>query len=105
MSQYVRAGLSLSSLAEDLAGLLEPHPEVTGKDGVFGCGGWTARRDGNRLELTGDGERIDGLRALCAAAWDSPDTVNTADPASDNSNKRLRRKPLGKAKSPRGGAP
>jgi glycerol 3-phosphatase-2 len=56
-------------LAEDLAGLLEAHPEVTGKDGVFGCGGWTARRDGNRLELTGDGERIDGLRALCAAVW------------------------------------
>jgi hypothetical protein len=24
---------------------------------------------GGRLELDGDGERIDGLRALCAAAW------------------------------------
>ena len=56
-------------LAEDLAGLLEPHPSVMGKDGAFGCGGWTARLDGDRLELTGDGERIDGLRALCAAAW------------------------------------
>jgi HAD superfamily hydrolase (TIGR01450 family) len=56
-------------LAEDLAGLLEPHPDVTGQDGAFGCGGWTARLDGDRLELTGDGERIDGLRALCAAAW------------------------------------
>ncbi len=56
-------------LAEDLAGLLEPHPEVTGEDGTFGCGGWTARVAGDRLELSGDGERIDGLRALCAAAW------------------------------------
>jgi len=56
-------------LAEDLAGLLESHPSVTEKDGAFGCGGWTARLDGDWLELTGDGERIDGLRALCAAAW------------------------------------
>jgi glycerol-1-phosphatase len=56
-------------LAEDLSGLLEPHPDVTEEDGAFSCGGWTARLDGDRLELTGDGERIDGLRALCAAAW------------------------------------
>jgi glycerol-1-phosphatase len=56
-------------LAEDLTGLLEPHPGVTEKDGAFSCGGWTARLDGDRLELTGDGERIDGLRASCAAAW------------------------------------
>ncbi len=56
-------------LAEDLAGLLEPHPGITEEDGAFGCGGWAARLDGGWLELTGDGERIDGLRALCAAAW------------------------------------
>jgi HAD superfamily hydrolase (TIGR01450 family) len=56
-------------LAEDLAGLLEPHPAVTSQDGTYRCGGWAARRDGNRLELTGDGERMDGLRAVCAAAW------------------------------------
>lgn len=56
-------------LAEDLGGLLEPHPDVTEEDGAFGCAGWKARLDGDRLELTGDGERIDGLRALCAAAW------------------------------------
>ena len=56
-------------LAADLAGLLGPHPVVTSQDGAFGCGGWTARVAGDRLELTGDGERIDGLRALCAAAW------------------------------------
>ena len=56
-------------LAEDLAGLLEPHPGITEEDGAFSCGGWAARLDGGWLELTGDGERIDGLRALCAAAW------------------------------------
>jgi glycerol-1-phosphatase len=56
-------------LAEDLAGLLEPHPEVTSQDGTYQCGGWSARRDGNDLELAGTGDRIDGLRALCAAAW------------------------------------
>ncbi len=56
-------------LAEDLAGLLEPHPDVTDRDGTFGCRGWTAQVAGDQLELTGDGERIDGLRALCAAAW------------------------------------
>jgi len=58
-----------SYLAEDLAGLLEPHPDVTSRGGTFSCNGWTARLDGDRLELTGGGERIDGLRALCAAAW------------------------------------
>lgn len=60
-------------LAEDLTGLLEPHPVVTVQDGAFGCGGWTARQDGDRLELTGAGEPIDGLRALCAAAWAATD--------------------------------
>ena len=56
-------------LAEDLAGLLEPHPGVEEKDGGYGCGGWTARRSGDQLDLDGEGKRIDGLRALCAAAW------------------------------------
>lgn len=56
-------------LAEDLAGLLEPHPDVTSQDGTFSCGGWSACLDGDQLELTGGGERINGLRALCAAAW------------------------------------
>ena len=68
-------------LAEDLAGLLEPHPDITETDGGFSCGGWTARLDGDRLELTGDGERIDGLRALCAAAW----TRGAADSVSQES--------------------
>ena len=67
-----------SYLAHDLSGLLEPHPSVDATDGEFRCGGWTARRrpvqgthdgDADRLEIAGGGAAIDGLRALCAAAW------------------------------------
>jgi len=57
-------------IAEDLSGLVEPQPAVTSGDDGFSCGGWTARwADGNQLELSGRGAKIDGLRALCAAAW------------------------------------
>ncbi|MGH3122292.1 MAG: HAD hydrolase-like protein, partial [Streptosporangiaceae bacterium] len=58
-------------LAADLAGLLAPHPPIAAGHGVFRCGGWTARRpDGESpLVLEGSGDAIDGLRALCAAAW------------------------------------
>ncbi|WP_077799591.1 HAD-IIA family hydrolase [Streptomyces sp. JHA26] len=54
----------------DLRGLLTGQPEVTDdEDGGFRCGGWTATAGDERLELRGDGEALDGLRALCAAAW------------------------------------
>ncbi|MYS22695.1 Haloacid Dehalogenase Superfamily Class (subfamily) IIA [Streptomyces sp. DvalAA-14] len=56
-------------VAEDLRGLLVPHPEVLAKDGGFRCGGWTATASSGALALDGGGEPIDGLRALCAAAW------------------------------------
>ncbi|MFG1946707.1 HAD-IIA family hydrolase [Nonomuraea sp. NPDC048826] len=52
-------------VAEDLAGLLAPYPEV--RDGA--CGGWQARWVDGTLRLDGDGSRIDGLRAACDAAW------------------------------------
>ncbi|MGV2921865.1 HAD family hydrolase, partial [Streptomyces alfalfae] len=42
---------------------------VTAADGGFRCGGWTASARGGELALDGDGEAMDGLRALCAAAW------------------------------------
>jgi len=72
-----------SYLARDLSGLLEPHPPVTAAGNEFRCRGWTvrletvtARQDGQaaRLEIDGEGAAIDGLRALCAAAW-SADAV------------------------------
>jgi len=85
-------------VAADLGGLLERQPAIgprgthaevhgggqpgppgppvpAGQDGAapmaFRCDGWQAWWPGgtNPLELTGDGAWIDGLRALCAAAW------------------------------------
>jgi len=53
----------------DLRGLLTGQPEVVAEaNGAFRCGSWTAVA-GSELELTGEGEALDGLRALCAAAW------------------------------------
>jgi HAD superfamily hydrolase (TIGR01450 family) len=56
-------------LAESLAGLLGPHPDVTVTGGGARCGGWRAAVHGGQVALTGSGAAIDGLRALCAAAW------------------------------------
>ncbi|MFE1429579.1 HAD hydrolase-like protein [Streptomyces fungicidicus] len=53
----------------DLRGLLTGQPEVAAASDGFRCGGWTARAGAERLELEGDGGALDGLRALCAAAW------------------------------------
>ncbi|MFI0240661.1 HAD hydrolase-like protein [Streptomyces sp. NPDC016845] len=53
----------------DLRGVLTGQPEVTVEGDGFRCGGWTASAGDERLELEGDGEAMDGLRALCAAAW------------------------------------
>ncbi|TGA84988.1 HAD hydrolase-like protein, partial [Streptomyces palmae] len=59
-------------VAADLRGLLAGQPEVVAEGGNAGfrCGGWSASVDGDGLRLGGEGEdRLDGLRALCAAAW------------------------------------
>jgi glycerol 3-phosphatase-2 len=73
-------------VAADLTGLLEPQPLVSTTGDQYRCGGWTARlrpvqgnHDGHaaRLEIAGQGAAIDGLRALCAAAW--PADAVTAD--------------------------
>ncbi|MFI2433953.1 HAD hydrolase-like protein [Streptomyces sp. NPDC018693] len=53
----------------DLRGLLAGQPEVLVSGGGFRCGGWTATAGAERLELEGEGDAVDGLRALCAAAW------------------------------------
>ncbi|GGK32145.1 haloacid dehalogenase [Streptomyces camponoticapitis] len=54
---------------EDLRGLLTGQPEVAVRGGEFVCGGWTASVRDEALVLDGDGGAMDGLRALCAAAW------------------------------------
>jgi glycerol-1-phosphatase len=57
-------------VAADLRGLLTGHPEVAGgPETGFRCGGWHARATAAGLVLTGDGDPVDGLRALCGAAW------------------------------------
>ncbi|MFD7426738.1 HAD-IIA family hydrolase [Streptomyces sp. NPDC059818] len=53
----------------DLRGLLTGQPEVTQAGEGFRCGGWTASVRGGQLVLEGEGEALDGLRALCGAAW------------------------------------
>ncbi|MEU3451774.1 HAD-IIA family hydrolase [Streptomyces thermolilacinus] len=54
----------------DLRGLLTVQPDVASTAaGGFRCGGWTARAEGDALVLDGSGGPLDGLRALCAAAW------------------------------------
>ena len=80
-------------LAHDLAGLLEPHPPVTAAEDEFRCGGWTAlpgpgrrsrcRRPGRASSRSlAPATPLDGLRALCAAAWSagrvSADSVHSA---------------------------
>jgi glycerol-1-phosphatase len=60
-------------LAEGLAGLLVPYPEVTPAGDGFQCGGWLARSgDHDGIVMSGSGAGIDGLRALCAASWSGP---------------------------------
>ena len=67
------AGCRPTYLAEGLAGLLVPHPAVTASGDSYSCGGWQARREGHGgIVLSGSGTGMDGLRALCAAAWSGP---------------------------------
>ena len=70
-------------IAADVSGLNSSQPEVTPADGGFSCGGWTVRVGGRDwAEVSGGGEPLDGLRALCAAAWSGGDeTAASAEQA------------------------
>lgn len=72
-----------SYVAADLGGLNSAHPEVTAAGAGFSCGGWTvtAGADPGWLQVSGSGSDIDGLRALCAAAWSAPLPGDPADAA------------------------
>ncbi|MDQ0944469.1 HAD-IIA family hydrolase [Streptomyces sp. V1I1] len=64
----------------DLRGMLTGQPEVAEADGGFTCGGWTAYVRDEEPALDGEGEPLDGLRALCAAVWtQAGDGVCTLD--------------------------
>ncbi|MGP4114558.1 HAD hydrolase-like protein [Streptomyces sp. 4N509B] len=59
-----------SFVAADLRGLLEAQPPVLPEGEGFACGGWHAVAGAEELSLDGPGgDPVDGLRALCAAAW------------------------------------
>jgi HAD superfamily hydrolase (TIGR01450 family) len=75
---YVSAGLD---------GLLSPHRAPERGDAAWTCGGWTAGPD---LLLSGEGEDLDALRALCAAAWaGGPGPVKAEGPAATAAVERL----------------
>ncbi len=56
-------------VGRDLRDLLAAQPSVRRAESAVTCGGWTASVSGGRLVVEGEGEAVDGLRALCAAAW------------------------------------
>jgi HAD superfamily hydrolase (TIGR01450 family) len=64
-------------LAADLRALLVPVVTARREDGAYVCEGWRAVVTDGRLELDGDGDPVDGLRAACAAAWAGPGPVDT----------------------------
>jgi len=72
-----------SYIAADLTGLNVSHPEITQAGGAFECGGWRASLAADTsdwLTVKGAGDPIDGLRALCAAAWSrSAEESHTGD--------------------------
>ncbi|MGN6793252.1 MAG: HAD-IIA family hydrolase [Streptosporangiaceae bacterium] len=60
-----------SGEAADRRAPADVSPQDNSAAHAFRCGGWQATRPGgpSPIELSGDGTWIDGLRALCAAAW------------------------------------
>ncbi|MGO8961344.1 MAG: HAD-IIA family hydrolase [Streptosporangiaceae bacterium] len=81
-------------LAADLAGLNVSHPGVSKVDEGFRCDGWMASVTGGDdwLAVSGSGDPIDGLRALCAAAWSAGDLDDSDGTACDPQAAEARRK-------------
>ena len=68
-----------SYLAEDLRGLLTPHVAPI-RDGVnFVSARWTAAVVSEQVVLHGHGDKMDALRAMCAAVWDYGKPVDMED--------------------------
>lgn len=63
-------------VARSVAGLLEPQPAAERDGDDWTCGGWTVSPGGR---LSGSGDDLDALRALCAAAWAGGGTTVTPD--------------------------
>jgi glycerol 3-phosphatase-2 len=69
-------------LAEDLGGLLQPHPATQYRDRTAICGAWSVTTRGGELVLHHDGQQpiddehpLDAVRALCVAAWQRHDSA------------------------------
>lgn len=56
-------------LAPDLEGLLTAHQAPEPGADAASLGGWTARVEGDRLRVDGDGARADWWRVVAVAAW------------------------------------
>ncbi|NYH50790.1 HAD superfamily hydrolase (TIGR01450 family) [Nocardiopsis arvandica] len=71
-------------LAWDLSGMNHTHPAVVREEVREGdrtrCEGWTVTVTGGTPRLEGTGDRLDGLRALCAAVW-ADGSVDPSGPA------------------------
>lgn len=65
-------------LGADLGCLALPVTAVQAREDRFVAGGWTARIDGGRLAMTGEGDRHDWWRAASAALWSHLDTTGAA---------------------------
>jgi hypothetical protein len=84
-------------IASDLTGLFTVDSSgsarlAPGGDPDRSTSGWRVSRDGDALELAGDGTPVEALRLLCAHAWDGgrPDAVIAAGAAAQEALRVLR---------------
>jgi hypothetical protein len=84
-------------IASDLTGLFTVDSSCSarlapGGDPDRSTSGWRVSRDGDALELAGDGTPVEALRLLCAHAWDGgrPDAVIAAGAAAQEALRVLR---------------
>lgn len=70
-------------LSWDVSGMNETHPgpvrRVDGDTARTECGGWTVTARAAAVRLSGEGDRLDGLRALCTAVW-ADDSIDPTGP-------------------------
>ena len=65
-----------SFIAEDLRGLLVAHVAPEREGAGYACGRWTAAVVSGQVVLHGHGDKMEGLRAVCAAVWSDGGTVD-----------------------------
>ncbi|MGE5762546.1 MAG: HAD-IIA family hydrolase [Mycobacterium leprae] len=56
-------------VGRDLGALYRPQPAVETAGCEARCGGWSVDLSEGRVRLAGDGDPVDGLRALAAVSW------------------------------------